>query len=186
MHPYDAAEPQATFYLQSRCQPHNPAHHPHPELLGLNLRKLHIPGLHQVLVHSPALQAGFFLPASDCPLVQAQGGDYGLNRRAIRQQGEHHEEQLLGLVEAVERGALRSSEGAPTSFAAVAALLFGVDHDVPLTWSSVGPTVLVVAESLVRVHMVPLLLTSPSARMLQDPPSLQSAPYPRLRGVLPS
>jgi hypothetical protein len=69
MRPYDAAEPQAAPDLQSRSQPHNPAHNPHAQLIGLNLRKLYIPGFHQVLVHPPALRSGFSLPARDRPLV---------------------------------------------------------------------------------------------------------------------
>src|SRR5215211_329561 len=160
MHPYDAAEPQAASDLQRRSQPHNPAHYPYPEFVGLNLRKLHVPGFHQVLVHSPALRASFFLPASDRPLVQAKGGDYGLDRRTIRQQGEHHEDQLLGLMEAIERGALRLSEGAATSLATVALLFLAMDHDMLLALAPVGPTGLVVAELLLRVHATLLLLTS--------------------------
>src|SRR3712207_5328533 len=160
MHPYDAAEPQAAFYLQSRCQPHNPAHHPHAQLIGLNLRKLHIPGFHQVLVHSLALRTSFFLPARDRPLVQAEGGNDRLNRRAIRQQGEHHEDQLLGLVKAIECSALRLREGASASLAAVALLFVAMDHDMLLALAPVGPAILVVAGLLLRIHAALLLLTS--------------------------
>src|SRR3712207_3395035 len=46
------------------------------------------------------------------------------------------------------------------SLATIALLFVAMDHDVPIALAPVGPTVLVVAELLLRVHAALLLLTS--------------------------
>src|SRR3712207_314074 len=63
-------------------------------------------------------------------------------------------------MEAIERGTLRLSKGASASLAAIALLFVAMDHDMLLALAPVGPTVLVVAELLLRVHAALLLLTS--------------------------
>jgi hypothetical protein len=137
-------------------------------------------------MHPFALRSGLSFPASHRPLVQAEGHHYGLNRAAVGQQSEHQEDQLVGLMDAVEGGALRLAEGASASLAPVAALSLAMDHDVPLARPGVGPTLFVVAELLSRVHAASLyLLTLDTSKDAPEPAFFATHPHTRLRGVLP-
>jgi hypothetical protein len=63
------AEPQSASDLHRRGQPVDPADRLDPDLVGLHLQKRHLPSLNEVLMYSPALQAGFLLPAGDSALI---------------------------------------------------------------------------------------------------------------------
>ena len=97
----------------------------------------------------------------------------------------NQEEKLVRLMYPVEGGALRLTEGGAASLAPVAPLFLAMDHDVSLPRSPEGPTVLVVAELLSRVHGALLLLTLYTSK---DAPeirfSFNSPSHTRLRGVL--
>ena len=58
----------------------------------------------------------------------------------------------LGLCTPVEGGVFGLGEGPPTAFAAITALLVGVDHDVTLSRTAVGAAAAVVTELPLRVH----------------------------------
>jgi hypothetical protein len=144
--------------------------------------------LREMFVEWPASVPAFSPPATDGAFVEAEGGDDGPNRAAVRQRGHDDDPRLVRLMHPVERGALGGGKGSPASFAAVAALSLSVDHDVTFSaGSGVGPATLVVAKSLPRVHDVHLLsLTSDTGEgAVVGPAFFQLIPHPRLRGVLP-
>src|SRR5215210_470624 len=105
-----------------------------------------------MLVHPPALGAGFSLPASDGAFVEIEGCDNSLQWATVGKQRHDYNHQPLRLVPPVEGGVGGLGEGAPTALALVAALLLGVDHDVSFAGTAVGAAASVVAPSLVRVH----------------------------------
>lgn len=66
---YGPSQPQPAAHLQRRGQPVNRADRLDPELVGLHLQKRHPPCLYEMLVYSPALEAGLPLPTGDGALV---------------------------------------------------------------------------------------------------------------------
>src|SRR5262249_39560231 len=83
-----------------------------------------------MVVSGPAVRAGPVVPAGNGPLVKPVGGDDGLGRAAVSQQGGDGDEQGAVLVKAVEGGALGGTEGLAAAGTAQAPLLVGVDLDV--------------------------------------------------------
>src|SRR5687767_5292509 len=95
-------EPQPTSHFHRGGQPVDPADRLDPDLVGLHLQKGHLPGLDEMLMYPPALQAGFLLPAGDGALIEVEGGHDGLHRTAVSKQRNHREYQPLRLVYSVE------------------------------------------------------------------------------------
>src|SRR5262249_60684619 len=90
-----------------------------------------------MVVNALAVRAGPAVPPGNGPLVKPVGGDDGLGRAAVSQQGGDGDEQGAVLVQAVEGGALGGTEGLAAAGTAQAPLLVGVDLDV--TAASLAP-----------------------------------------------
>src|SRR5262245_98618 len=126
-----------------------------------------------MLVDGLAVAAGFVVPVGHRAFIEAVGGDDGLGRAAVAQQGGDGDEQGAVLVEAIEGGALGGSEGHAAGGAAEALAVAAVDLDVATAEQSPGRAVGVVTECLGGVHGVPpfrLRLASLPVRMFPGPP----------------
>ncbi len=88
----------------------------------------------------------------------------------------------MRLMYPVEGSALRLTEGGAASLAPVAPLFLAMDHDVSLPGSPVGPTGLVVAELLSRVHGALLLLTLYTSK--DAPESAFRSTHPHIHGCV--
>src|SRR5262245_17618756 len=126
-----------------------------------------------MVVNALAVRAGPVVPPGNGPLVKPVGGDDGLGRAAVSQQGGDGDEQGAVLVQAVEGGALGGTEGLAAAGTAQAPLLVGVDLDVTAASLAPGRAGGVGTECLGGVHGVPPFrsrLASLPVRMFPGPP----------------
>jgi hypothetical protein len=86
-------------------------------------------GVKEVVMNGLGMGPRLVLPGGDRALVQAEGGDDGLGRAAVGQQGDDANEQDGVLVQSVEGRARGGGEGLAAGGAAVASLGVGVDLD---------------------------------------------------------
>src|SRR3982751_3056513 len=94
-----------------------------------------VPRLHllledPVLVDPAGVPAGAVAPVGDGPLVEAEGGDDGLDGAAMAEEWHDDGEQIGGCLEPVERGIAGGGEGAAAGRAAIPPLLAAMDEDV--------------------------------------------------------
>ncbi len=73
---------------------------------------------------------GALLPISDGALIEAKGDHNGLERAAVRQQGQHQRDGLLGGAQAFKHGAFAGDEGCATGGALIAWWLAAKDTAV--------------------------------------------------------
>ena len=59
------------------------------QLVGLDVPQLDLPAQDVMLVEALAVPAGPVPPGGDGPLVEPEGGDDGLQRAAVAEQGQH-------------------------------------------------------------------------------------------------
>src|SRR5262245_38392197 len=95
---------------------------------------------------------GPLLPGGDGTFIEGIGGDDGLQRAAVGQQGENHADQVERLMESEERGVAGGREGLAAASAAEASFLVGVDFDVALIRNPSFPTVEIGTELGGGVH----------------------------------
>ena len=137
--------------------PHPAAHQLHPQLVGLDVLQVHLAVLDHVLMHPLAVLAGTGQPGGHGALIQAEGGDDGLDRTAVAQQGQHHVSPRPPPLQAVEGRALGGREGLATGGAADSAGPLGYARECSLPLLASGRAVLIVAELGLRVHRWPPL-----------------------------
>src|SRR5512135_1440079 len=95
------------------------------------------------------------LPGGDRPLIEPEGGDDGLHRTAVAEQGDHDGHQVDGFLEAVERRVARGGESLAAGEASVTTLLPAMHADVAESELSACGAIGVVAELSERVHRYP-------------------------------
>src|SRR5262249_42722609 len=113
------------------------------------------------------------MPVGHGPLVEAKGGDDGLKRAAVGQQGDDADEQGPALVQAIKGGALGGGKGPAAAGTAEAPLLAGVNADVASAHLAPVRALRVVTECHRGVHGSPPFrsrLASLPVRMFPGPP----------------
>src|SRR5262249_33575732 len=105
-------------------------------------------------VKALAVSSRLVLPVGDGSLVEAEGGDDGLQGAAVAEQGEHRRGQCDGLVEAVVGGVAGGGEGLAAGGTAIALLAAGGGADGGEAAYSPVQAVEVGAELSGRVHRV--------------------------------
>jgi hypothetical protein len=146
------AQPQPRRDRQRHGHPDAPADVLHPQLVGLHVAQGELPLLDQVPMHLLAVGPGPRLPPRDGPLVQAERGDDGLQRAAVRQQRHHQGHRLGRRPQPVERRPRRRGERPPADRAAVAALEPAMHPDGGGADPAPGGAALTRAELGLRVH----------------------------------
>src|SRR4051812_48004880 len=112
----------------------------------------HLPPQDNSLVKLLAMSPGPVPPGGDGALVEPEGGDDGLHRAAVAQQGDHDRHHIGRLLEAVVRGVAGGGEGPAAVGAAVTTLLSAMDADVAAPELPPCGAIGVVAELRLRVH----------------------------------
>jgi hypothetical protein len=95
------------------------------------MAQLDLPPKDPMLVESLAVSAGAVAPVGDGPFVEPEGGDDGLDRTAVAEQGDDDGDQVERLLQAVERGVASGGKGPATGRASVATLLSARNADIP-------------------------------------------------------
>src|SRR4051812_44395054 len=111
-----------------------------------------LPALDPMLVQPPAMLARLLLPSGDGPLIEAEGGDDGLQGTAMGEQGQHGGDHVVSDPLAVERGATGGGEGPSPGRTEITLLGATLHADVALSGQPPCGTVEVVAELALRVH----------------------------------
>jgi len=148
-------QPEATHDTDTHRQPDNTTDDSHTQFIGLHLSQRHRSGLHQMHMHLLPLPARAPLPVGDGALVQSKSGDNRLHRTAEGEQRDDGDDERVRLVQAVERGIFRRAEGRAAAFAPIPLLLLTVDDDRSCVRSPIDPTLGIVADLFLRVHVAP-------------------------------
>ena len=119
------------------------------------MAQLDLPLKDPMLVEELAVSAGAVAPVGDGAFVEPEGGDDGLDRAAVAEQGDDDGDQVERLLQAVERGVASGGEGPAAGRAEVAAFLPTMDADVAGTQLPSCGAIGVVAELSERVHRCP-------------------------------
>src|SRR4051794_5682249 len=114
--------------------------------------EIDLPLLHDVRVDALTMLARLLLPGGDGPLVESEGGDDGLRRAAVGEQGQHRGDHVVNGPLPVVGGPSGRGEGAATGGALVASIGTAMDLEVALTDHAPCGAVRVVAEVRLRVH----------------------------------
>src|SRR5918998_939749 len=91
-------------------------------------------------------------PGGHGPLIEPEGGDDGLQRTAMAEQGDHERHHVERSLEAVQRGVAGGDEGLATGGTAIPLLLAAMNADVAQARLPACGAAGVVAESGLRVH----------------------------------
>jgi N-acetylneuraminic acid mutarotase len=146
-----AAEPQARTDHHGHRHPTDRALDSHPQLVGLHLPELSRL-LDEVLVKALAVRASAREPRGDRAFVEAEGGDDGLKRAAVGQQGQDDRGRLGWRTQAIEDGPGPLGERRSALSADQAALVSRMHADVAFARLPPGRAVGVGAECGGRVH----------------------------------
>ena len=148
----DPSQPEPRRHGHRHRHPDPAANHLHPELVGLDVPEVGPTLQDQVLVDLLAVLTRPGLPSRHRALVEAEGGNYRLDRTAVAEQREHDSRDVQPCTQAVEGRALGCREGLATGPALIAPFLLAEHPDVALPDPSSVRAVWVVAELSLRVH----------------------------------
>ena len=116
------------------------------------MAQLDLPSEDPMVMDLPSMAAGPIAPIGDGPLVEAEGGDDGLDGTAMTEECDDEGDQIDVVLEPVERGVASGVVGAAAGRASIAAMLAAVDGDVAEAELAACGAVGVVAELALRVH----------------------------------
>ena len=135
--------------------------HGHPEpagdrldvqFVGLDMAQLDLTSKHPMFMAPLTMAAGPIAPIGDGPLIEAEGGDDGLDGTAVAEECDHEGHQIGGFLEPVERGVMSGGEGSAASGASITLFLAAMNGDVAEAELAPCGAVEVVAELALRVH----------------------------------
>jgi hypothetical protein len=115
--------------LNGHSHPQNAALDLGPDFVRLHLAQV-VRLLHQILVYLVAVRPCAFFQALDRTLIHSEGGDNGLARTTMHQQGDDLHEGILGQTLPVEDSALGGGKGTAADLADVRAILAAVYPDI--------------------------------------------------------
>jgi hypothetical protein len=139
----------------------------------------------QSFMHSLAMPASALLPIGDGALIYGKGGDNGLPRAAVRQQGDHLGEALIGVAQPVKRRALGCGKGLLANRAFEAVLLLRMNRDVAFFQSASSRASQIRTKYRQWVQSRQSFRSGIQKGLSLDPRSIQNATPPRLTGALP-
>jgi hypothetical protein len=122
------------------------------QLVGLDMAQLDLPPEDPMLMGLLVMAAGPVAPIGDGPLIEAEGGDDGLDGAAVAKECDHEGDQIGGFLEPVERGIASGGEGAAAGGASITSVLAAMDMDVAEAELAPSGAVGVVAELAPGVH----------------------------------
>jgi len=123
-----AGQPQAAAHVQRERRPHRSPAHAHPDLVGLDLPRLH--PAHPLVVQQGGVRPRLVQPRPHRALVQPAGGHDRRDGAAVDEQRAHERHGRRRVVQPIERRIGRCRAGAPAGAAALAPLDVGMDADV--------------------------------------------------------
>src|SRR5207248_2917060 len=159
-----------------------------PEFVGLHVLQVHLPLLHEVLLHLPAVAPGARQPRRHRAFIEPKRRDNRLRRASMAQQGQDHRHLVGRGPQPVEGRPGGGREGPPAGVANVPSLLPTLHADVAPADLPPGWAARVVTELALRVHGARPLRRVYWTRRKEHAsvgPLLQISTQPRSRGVVP-
>ena len=147
-----SAQPQTGTHHDRHCQPDDLALNFDPDFIRMHVHQ--ISGvLHQLLMHPLTVPPGSLLPVHYCTLIQMEGGNDGLQRTAMRNQGYYDHNLICWVMQSVERCPGGCSKGLTTYFSLVPCFFSVVNNYVVLAYFAPCGARHIRAELFSRVHV---------------------------------
>lgn len=104
-------------------------------------------------MHPLTVPSGSFLPIHYCTFIQVEGGNDGLQRAAVRNQGHYDDHPFCWVMQSVERCPGRCSKGLTTYFALVTCFFSAMNDNVVRAYFAPCGAGHIRAELFSRVHV---------------------------------